>query len=93
MVKDLRAHPRKNVQVNVALYFLEDSPSMVVTRDLSEGGLFMLLDNPRHYPLGELVNIKYKNPLNNHQETEQDAVIVRTDATGIAIAFIDMESF
>lgn len=93
MSKSLRVFPRKDIEVDVELYFMDDSPQTVKTRDVSEGGLFMRLENPDHYPLGELVNVHYQNPLADNAAMEKDAVIVRTSSSGIAVAFIDMEAF
>ena len=90
MIKELRNYPRQDIQVDISLHFLEDSPHCVVSKNISEGGLFILLDNPQHYPLGELVNLHFRNPLMDNRETEKDAVIVRVDNEGIAVAFIEM---
>ena len=90
MSKELRARARKKIQVNVELNFLGDSPHTAYTRDVSESGLYIVLDNPQHYPLGELVNLHFKNPFDGDNNTEKDAVIVRTENNGIAVAFIDM---
>jgi len=93
MITDLRNHPRQDIQIDITLYFLEDHPHSVVSKNISAGGLFILLDNPRHYPLGELVSLHFRNPLSDNCETEKDAVIVRINNEGIAVAFIDMEAF
>ncbi len=93
MFTDLRNYPRQEIQIDITLYFLEDSPHAVVSKNISEGGLFLLLDDPQHYPLGELVSLHFRNPLGDNSETEKDAVIVRTNDEGIAVAFIDMEAF
>ena len=85
-----RLHPRTESEIPVELHFLQDSPRSVLTRNISQGGLFLNLGNADHYPLGELVNLYYNNPLNDDQRTEKDAVIVRTGEGGIAVAFIEM---
>ncbi|VAW53337.1 hypothetical protein MNBD_GAMMA05-309 [hydrothermal vent metagenome] len=93
MSKNQRQFERSDVKTEVALSYLEDSTRTVVTRDISEGGLFMRLDNPDHYPLGEVVNIKYTDPLTGDTNTEKDAIIVRCTDDGIAVAFVEMEEF
>ncbi len=90
MSREQRIHLRKNIQVNVELNFLEDAPHTAHTRDISEGGLYIVVDNPERYPLGELVNLHFNNPLDGDTRTEKDAVIVRTESGGIAVAFIEM---
>ena len=93
MSEDIRRFPRQEIQIEVELSFLEDTAHIVTTRNISEGGLFLQLKNADHYPMGEMVNLHFKNPLNNLEETEKDGVIVRHANDGIAIAFIEMEEF
>lgn len=93
MSEDLRKLPRNEAQVEVQLNFLEDNTRMVITRDASRGGLFMLLNNAEHYTIGEMVTVNFKNPFDNFKATKKDAIIVRHSDEGIAIAFIEMEEF
>ncbi len=93
MSENQRQFPRKDIQIEVELNFLEDVARKVITRDLSEGGLFMRLNNPNHYTMGEMVNVNFKNPLNDFEDTNKDAIIVRHSDEGIAIAFIEIEDF
>jgi hypothetical protein len=93
MTKNQRQFPRKNINIEVELNFLEDDLKTVITRDISQGGLYIQLDNPDYYPMGEMINLRFKNPLSNNEETIKDGVIVRHADDGIAIAFIEMEGF
>ena len=85
-----RQHPRIEVQVEVELSFLEERSRTVITRDISKGGMYMELDNPDHYPMGEMVHLQFNDPLNNDERTDKDAVIVRHADDGIAVAFVEM---
>jgi len=93
MSENLRRFPRKKIQIEVELRFLEDNIRTVITRDMSEGGLFMRLNDTDHYPMGEMVSLRFKNPLDDYVETEKDAIIVRHTDDGIAVAFVEMEEF
>ncbi len=93
MSENQRKFPRKEIQIEVILRFLEDSSRTVITRDLSEGGMFMRVNDVERYPMGEMVNLHYKNPLREFEETEKDAIIVRHADDGIAVAFVEMEEF
>jgi hypothetical protein len=93
MTKNQRQFPRKDINIEVELSFLEDASRTVITRDISQGGLYIQLDNPDYYPMGEMINLRYKNPLSNYEETIKDGVIVRRSTDGIAVAFIEMEDF
>ena len=93
MSENHRRFPRKEIQIEVELRFLEDSARTVITRDMSEGGLFMRISDTSHYPMGEMVSVRFKNPLDDFAETEKDAIIVRQADDGIAIAFVEMDEF
>jgi hypothetical protein len=88
-----RQFPRQEVQIEVELEFLEDTARTVITRDVSQGGLFMRLNDAEHYPMGEMVLMRFKHPLEDFKETVKDGVVVRQAADGIAVAFIEMEEF
>lgn len=93
MTENNRQFPRKNIQVEVELVFLSETPRTVITRDMSEGGLFMRLKDTEHYPMGEMVNLRFKNPLANFEATEKDGIIVRHTDDGIAVAYIEIDDF
>ena len=93
MSANKRQFPRKEIQIEVELSFLEDTAHTLTTRNISQGGLFLQLKDTEHYPMGEMVNLHYKNPLNNFEETTKDGVVVRHSDDGIAIAFVEMEEF
>ena len=91
MSDNKRQFPRQEIQIEVELNFLEDDSRTVITRDMSHGGLFIQLDNTEHYLMGEMVNLRFKNPLANFDETAKDAIIVRHAEGGIAVAFIEID--
>ena len=93
MSAEKRQFPRQEIQIEVVLSFLEDTARTVTTRDMSKCGLFLQLNDTDRYPMGEMVNLHFKNPLNNLEDTEKDGVVVRHTNDGIAIAFIEMEEF
>ncbi|MBE9560907.1 MAG: PilZ domain-containing protein [Proteobacteria bacterium] len=93
MSENLRRFPRQEIQIEVELSFLEDSARTVITRDMSEGGLFMRLKDTEHYPMGEMVNLRFKDPLADFANTEKDGIIVRHTDDGIAVAFVEIDDF
>jgi hypothetical protein len=93
MVENLRRFPRKEIQIEVELCFLEDNARTVITRDMSEGGLFMRDKDTEHYPMGEMVNLRFKDPMADYAETEKDAIIVRRTDDGIAVAYVEIDEF
>lgn len=93
MSENHRQYPRQEVQIEVELSFLEDTARTVITRDMSEGGLFMRLKNAEHYPMGEMVSLNFKDPLEDYAPTSKDAIIVRHTDDGIAVAYIEIDGF
>ena len=91
MVDNQRQFPRKEIQIEVELNFVEDSSRTVITHNISQGGMLVLLNNPEHYSMGELINLRFKNPFENFEETEKDAIIVRHADNGIGVAFIEID--
>ena len=93
MTENKRQFPRTKIQVEVELIFLEGNSITCITKDISLGGMYILLKNPENHPLGEIVNLQFKDPLENYAETSKDAIIVRCNDDGIAVAFVEMEEF
>jgi len=93
MSENLRRFPRKEIQIEVELRFLEDNARTVITRNMSDGGLFMRLKDAEHYPMGEMVSLRFKNPLDDYTDTEKDGIVVRHAEDGIAVAFVEMDEF
>lgn len=93
MSENQRRFPRKEIQIEVELSFLEDTVRTVITRDMSKGGLFLRLKDCQHYPMGEMVNMHFKNPLEDYADTEKDGIVVRHTDDGIAVAFVEMDEF
>lgn len=93
MTKELRQFPREEIKIEVELRLYEHAVQTAITRNVSQGGLFILLKDIEHFTLGEMVHLQYKNPLANSEETEKDAIIVRHAENGIAVAFVEMDEF
>lgn len=93
MSDNLRQFPRQSLQIEVELRFLEDDPRTVITRDISQGGLFIRLSNSEYYTMGEMVALNYKDPMDEYEQTGKDGIIVRHTDAGIAVAFIEIEGF
>lgn len=88
-----RKHERHPVHVDVTLNFQDKHASVTRTRDISDGGMFLELENPSNYPMGEMVHIQYKNPFRDNMDTHVDAIVVRVADDGIGIAFVEIDGF
>ena len=93
MVENHRKYERTEIEVDVELSFGESITVHAKTHDVSEGGMFLKLDDSSQFPLGDMVIVRFKDPLNNNQDTTKDAAIVRVADHGIAIAYVDLLAF
>lgn len=93
MDKELRKHPRQQIHLDVELGFPSGEKQAVRTLDISDGGVFLVVDKLRRPIIGEVVEVKI---LNNEQNTgvsfpSNDAVVVRQEERGIGLAFIELD--
>ena len=93
MTENNRKYTRHEIQVDVQLTFLENEVRNVCSRDISEGGMFLEIDNTSDYPLGEMVHLKYNDPDHDNLDTEKEAIIVRVADDGLGIAFVELNAF
>ena len=93
MTENQRQFPRHSLQIEVVLQFLEDKPRTVLTKNVSQGGLFLTLRNAEHYTMGEMITLNFKDPLEDYINTNKDGIIVRHTDEGIAVAFIEIEGY
>ena len=88
---DKRRAPRKSVTINVKITFPSGESQHSVTRDISESGIFLILDESGGPLIGELLTLEL---LDDAQNTEvlpgSEAVVVRQEPDGIGLSFIDM---
>ncbi|MDH5483780.1 MAG: PilZ domain-containing protein [Gammaproteobacteria bacterium] len=89
---DKRKSPRREVSLKVRLDYQSGSPLIVQTRDISEGGLFLILGDISRPPIGEVVTVEVLDAeadINAFPSSE--AVVVREESMGIGLAFIEMD--
>lgn len=93
MSNEQRKHPRHKVHLEVELGFPSGNVEVVRTLDISEGGVFLVLDKLRRPVLGEVVTVKVINASAVSKDTfpSNDAVVVRQEEGGIGLAFIELD--
>jgi c-di-GMP-binding flagellar brake protein YcgR len=64
-----------------------------ITRDMSEGGLFIDLASAHQPMIGEVLALTPldENDLQSQQLPSRDAVVVRQTDSGIGVAFIELD--
>jgi len=93
MSDNQRKSPRHEVHVDVTLTYQDGDPLMVRTRDISDGGMFLVVNDTSTYPLGEMLHLRYYDPDHDNADTKKDAIIVRVADNGLGIAFVELDEF
>jgi hypothetical protein len=88
MSENLRRFPRKEIEIEIELRFLEDNAHIAVTQNMSEGGVLMRVDDAERYPIGEMVSLRFKNPFDDFADVEKDGIIVRHTDDGFSVSFV-----
>ncbi len=93
MRKELRKHPRRIVHLDVELGFPSGEKQQVRTLDISDGGVFLVVDKLRRPIIGEVVEVKILSDEHNTGVVfpSNDAVVVRQEESGIGLAFIELD--
>jgi len=87
-----RKSPRRNLMLDIELSYPTGGKQVACTRDISDGGIFIILDQPDRPLLGELVSVKLVgNSAGKDILPGTDAVVVLQDPEGIGPAFIQIE--
>ncbi len=87
MTDNKRKTPRREVHVNVQLSFLAYEPTPAKTRDISDGGMFIEVDNSSEYQIGEILHLRYSDPFHDNLDTTIDATVVHITSDGLGITF------
>lgn len=90
--RNQRRFERITVSMVVELVYPDETVYQCTTRNISEGGLFILLPSTNFPPLGEMVTIKKIPDQDISTELPFDtAVVVHKDDDGIGLAFVDLD--
>ena len=93
MSQEKRKYARREAYFEVELGIPSGETHVVHTRDISEGGVFLLLGDTQRPIIGEVVTVKIHEEAQSKGETfpSGDAVVVRQEEEGIGLAFIELE--
>lgn len=92
MTEEQRKYPRRELHLEVELGFPSGEKQIVRTRDVSEGGVFVVLDKLHRPVIGEVVSVKLNDSEEDTGEVfpSNDAVVVRQEEGGVGLAFIEL---
>jgi hypothetical protein len=89
---DNRKSPRRDIILDIELSYPSGDKQIVSTRDISDGGVFLILDQLDRPVLGELVGVKLVgDSIEKEILPGTDAVVVHQEPQGIGLAFIQIE--
>jgi len=85
-----RKHLRIGLIVDIELTLPEQGQITVRTKNISDGGLFLILDSIELPPLGTEVQVRLKNQLGDGDEPPVNrAMVVRAEENGIGLEFLE----
>lgn len=90
-VDERRVYPRTERSVRVSLELSETGEVYAMTRDVSEGGVFVMLDREELPPVGELVNVRLPQDLDDDTDDDEWIAmrVARVEPRGIGLFFAD----
>jgi len=87
---ELRRHLRIGLVVEIELTLPGQAPVSVRTKNISDGGLFLIFDDVKLPSLGTEVKVRLKNQLGDGEEPPTNrATVVRHEPDGIGLEFIE----
>lgn len=88
MTYEQRKHPRTQVPMRVSLKFSEEGQLFAVTRDISEGGIFLLLEQETMPQVGDVVRVQVQG-MGDGEAPWVRMKVVREEASGLGLMIID----
>lgn len=87
---ELRRHLRIGLVVEIELTLPGQASANVLTKNISDGGLFLVVDDTQLPPIGTEVKVRLKNQLGDGEEPPVNrALVVRHEPDGIGLEFIE----
>lgn len=89
MAKEQRTHPRIQVPLKVSLRFSETGDLLAVTRDISDNGIFLLLDQETMPKIGDIVRVQVQGVGGGETAPWVNMKVVREEASGLGLMMLD----
>jgi len=90
MTSENRKHLRIGLVVEIELTLPGNEPIDVRTRNISDGGLYIILDNIELPAIGTEVKVRLKNQLGDGEEPPLNhALVVRHETDGMGLQFLE----
>lgn len=89
MAQEQRMHPRIAVPLKVSLTFSEDGQLFAVTRDISDGGIFLVIDQDSMPEVGDIVKVQVQGMGGGETAPWVKMKVVREESDGIGLMIVD----
>lgn len=84
-----RRSPRTPIKMKVSLVISEAGEMLAVTRDISDTGIFALIDSDTQPAVGETVRVQVQGLPNGMQAPWVEMTVVRIESEGIGLMIVD----
>jgi len=89
--KNNRQHLRIGLVVDIELTLPDNEVMQVQTKNISDGGLYLVIDTRGIPPIGTEVQVRIKNQLGDGEEAPINrALVVRHEVDGVGLKFLDV---
>ena len=89
--KNNRQHLRIGLVVDIELTLPDNQVMQVQTKNISDGGLYLVIDTKGIPPIGTEVRVRIKNQLGDGEEAPINrALVVRHEVDGVGLKFLDV---
>ena len=89
MTREQRTSPRIQVPLKVSLKFSEDGHLYALTRDISDGGIFLLLDQETMPKVGDTVRVQVQGVGGGEVAPWVRMQVVREEVSGLGLMLLD----
>lgn len=89
MDNNRREHPRIPMNVNIKITHPDIGEKIIKTKNISDGGLFVLGEPTAMPPIGSIVIGQVQGIIESPPELKME--VVRTDTDGIGLRYVDVD--
>ena len=87
--EELRSSPRVSIPLRVSLTMTDNGQIFAVTRDISDGGIFLTLDADVMPEIGDEVNVQVQGLPGGQEPPWVKMLVVRSESSGVGLKIIE----
>ncbi len=86
-----RQSPRRPVRLDIQITYPTGESHQVVSRDISDGGIFLILERSSQPLIGELIYLEISGESSGETLPGTEAIVVHQTPEGMGLAFIEIK--